>query len=92
MDWVGNLTYAGYRDWRLPTSEELEAFSKRGGTNPYQWFNSHGFSNVQAGYYWSSSTNANYTNGAWVVYMSNGYVGSSSKDDDGYVWPVRAGQ
>lgn len=48
--WAKNLNYGGYSDWRLPTKEELEAFSKRGGS-PAQWFNANGFNSVQAYYY-----------------------------------------
>jgi len=87
MEWVKRLTYIGYSDWRLPTREELEAFSKRGGTHPAQWFNTNGFSSVQAKGYWSSS---NYSeDSAWVIYMDDGYLNYVSKGADYYVWPVR---
>jgi hypothetical protein len=50
------------------------------------------FSNVQAIFYWSSSTYADITGYAWSVYMDYGYVDYSSKAYGNYVWPVRGGQ
>jgi hypothetical protein len=94
MSWAKNLNYGGYNDWRLPTKEELESFSKRGGDKPSQWFNANGFNAVQADGYWSSSTYAFRTLNAWVVGMVDGYVFYYGKDGSGglYVWPVRSGQ
>ncbi|MDD2500820.1 MAG: DUF1566 domain-containing protein [Geobacter sp.] len=93
MDWVSKLTYAGYSDWRLPTKDELVAFSKQGGTQPSQWFNGHEFSNVQPSYYWSSSTYTGSTDYAWGVIMDDGGVDNYAKVNYYfYVWPVRAGQ
>ena len=52
----------------------------------------HPFTNVQAYYYWSSTTYASNTSYAWVVDMDRGYVDDGTKSDDGsYVWPVRGG-
>jgi len=67
-------------DWRLPTVDELKAI----------YASKSQFKNVQAGYYWSSSTYAG--GSAWFVRMSNGYVNVGYKDGSSYVWPVRAGQ
>jgi hypothetical protein len=92
MVWAKNLSYSGYSDWRLPTKEELESFAKRGGKNPLEWFNANGFNSVQAYYYWSSSTFAYYSNYAWDVDMSYGYVYNNYKSNGYYVWPIRAGQ
>ena len=51
-----------------------------------------GQANVQSTYYWSSTTNANNTNNAWVVNMNNGNVNNDNKNNNNYVWPVRAGE
>jgi len=51
-----------------------------------------GFSNVQADYYWSSTTYAINTGRAWYVYMIDGFVGIGLKSTGYYVWPVRSGQ
>src|SRR6185369_5409294 len=73
MNWVKNLNYAGYTNWRLPTNEEFCDFrdrsvicpSGRSWILPCEWFNENGFNNIQASSYWSST---NYgSDGAWVV-------------------------
>ena len=92
MSWAKNLYYGVYNDWRLPTKEELEAFAKLGGNRPAEWFNANGFSAVQSGDYWSSSTFANYTSSAWGVNLNFGGVGSNGKAGNYYVWPVHGGQ
>ena len=92
MKWVKKLAYGGYSDWRLPTKEELGSFSKQGGDKPSQWFNANGFNSVQSYYYWSGSTSADGTNGAYLVGMGNSFVYYGNKPNDGYVWPVRSGQ
>jgi hypothetical protein len=89
MSWVKQLNYGAYNDWRLPTKEELELFVKRGGSRPSEWLNANKFYNIQSHYYWSSSSG---TDGAWDVYMSNGFVVYDVKTSYSYVWPVRAGQ
>jgi len=90
------LDYAGYRDWRLPTQEELALLAERGGSRPAEWFNANGFNNVQADWYWSGTENGSYRGQAelgqaGVVDMASGNVYSSyGKNNDDYVWPVRS--
>jgi hypothetical protein len=96
--WANALTYAngltlcGYTDWRLPNVNELESLVNAEQANTATWLNGQGFSNVQALFYWSSSTYAYSTAGAWGVGMGVGYVGGYGKTGSYYVWPVRAGQ
>jgi hypothetical protein len=78
-------------DWRLPNRKELESLVDAQNSNP-ALPSGHQFGNVQAGYYWSSSSYANATNSAWVVDMGAGAVRSVDKFIGYYVWPVRAGQ
>ena len=77
--------------WRLPTRKELESLVNRGEANSATWLGTKGFNAVQA-YYWSSTTDANYTVYAWDVGMYDGGVGYYNKTYDDYVWPVRSGQ
>jgi len=88
-NWVQNLNYDGYSDWRLPTKEELYSFAKRGGSFPSEWFNANGFNNVQGPgcWYWCYSEYSNPA--AFIVTMSNGAPSGDNKEELDYVWPVR---
>ena len=97
-EWVKQLVYDGYRDWRLPTKEELESFvllgkadssKKPGKIELSDWFNTNGFNNIQSNWYWTSSSNPG-TTGAFYVGMSSGYACSITKSAKGNVWPVRS--
>ncbi|MBI5096680.1 MAG: DUF1566 domain-containing protein [Nitrospirae bacterium] len=51
-----------------------------------------GWANVQSNNYWSSTSNANNTNNAWIVNMWNGNMNANNKSNNNYVWPVRSGE
>ena len=84
-------------DWRLSNRNELESLvhneyylpvvPNTAGTG--QWSAGDPFTNVKNDYYWSSSTNAQYTPSAWSVLMYDGSVNASYKGDYCDVWPVR---
>lgn len=92
------------RDWRLPTKTEWMAMvasaRKQGYLNPSltnregtaKWMQGDLFDNVQASYYWSSSTVAGGPYEGWYVHLDGGNVGWHNKSIIKYVWPVRAGQ
>ena len=99
--WQGALDYAaclntwnylGYADWRLPNRKELKSLVNSEQSNTAAWLNGLGFTNVQARYYWSSSTHANDTYYAWVVDLWSGYVAYFTKTANYYVWPMRSEQ
>ncbi len=92
IDRCNNLVYAGHSDWRLPSIKELESLVNCGTYYPVLSAG-HPFAGVRYYYYWSGTSHANFTDGAWVVSMGDGYVYNSSKAN-GYndVWPVRGGQ
>jgi hypothetical protein len=89
---ANTLTLCGFSDWRLPNVNELESLVNSEVANPSVFLNAQGFSNVQAYYYWSSSSYAGSPALALAVFMVSGAVDAVSKSDSYYAWPVRAGQ
>ncbi|HEC85341.1 MAG: hypothetical protein DRR19_32950 [Candidatus Parabeggiatoa sp. nov. 1] len=85
--------YTGtYTDWRLPSLSELVSLL----TNDNKEFMvspPSPLSGVRSSWYWSSSTQANYSDRAWDVDLSDGFVSNGGKTMNAlYVWPVRGGQ
>ncbi|MEA1954128.1 MAG: DUF1566 domain-containing protein, partial [Campylobacterota bacterium] len=77
--------------WRLPTIEELVGLSDYGRHTPAI---DPVFVNVDGSLstYWSSTSNASYSSTAWLVSFYSGTQSYGSKDYNGYVRCVRAGQ
>ena len=96
LDYVTKLNsenYLEHNDWRLPNVNELEGLENADEANIATWLNAQGFTKVQAGDYWSSTTCAEYPEeGAWYISMWSGYVSNYSKSNEIYVWPVCGGQ
>jgi len=86
---LNNSSYLGYTDWRLPNRTELHSLTD------YSQYNralpaGNPFTNLKAGNYWTSTSNSYYTNSAWAVIMTVGYVYDYVKSSSSYyVWPVR---
>jgi len=77
-------------DWRLPNLYELESLRDMSRYDP-ALPSVNPFTNVQNGWYWSSTTYAPNTPFAWGVRLGDGSVSSLDKTSAYYVWPVRGG-
>jgi hypothetical protein len=78
-------------DWHLPNKNELWSLVDFGRSNPALPAG-HPFTSVQSYGYWSSTSYANSTDDAWIVYMGYGAVYDYGKGGSYSVWPVRSGQ
>ncbi|MCJ7434861.1 MAG: DUF1566 domain-containing protein, partial [Anaerolineales bacterium] len=76
--------------WRLPTFLELAGLTR--GTDAVSSGNMRAFTGVQAGGYWSSTTDYTFDAMAEYVTLSNGAINYAHKDTSYYIWPVRGGQ
>ena len=86
-------------DWRLPSIMELLSLlawqyydpmlANTEGTGP--WTEGQPFTGVQLAGYWSSTTYAQWTEGAWYLWMSTGSIYPAGKTEWCRVWPVRGG-
>jgi len=97
--------YAGCRDWRLPSKEELLSLVYCSSGKPKTW-NDTGwrcegnyqkptvfqpaFPNTPSVYFWSGTPDANDSSRAWDVYFNNGFAYGSSQDSESCVRLVRS--
>lgn len=84
-----NLDYAGHKDWRLPTREELESILDLTKHEPAAdpIFKAH-----TDDWYWTSTPCAWSGGLVWCVAFDVGSVTSCSKGGSSYVRPVRSSQ
>lgn len=96
MNWEEALAYcevlglAGYDDWRLPNTNELQSIVDYKTKDPA--IDTSFFPDAISFEYWSSTTRADRANLAWTVSFGRGIVYTSKKNDEFYVRAVRGGQ
>ncbi len=88
IDYCEVLSLGEKSDWRLPNINELTSLVDDTYTPTIDFT----FQNVVSNQYWSSTTNTNYDNGAWIVYFNYGNQYDGHKGNRNYVRCVRTGQ
>jgi hypothetical protein len=89
MNWEDAQKYCADQGGRLPEIDELASLVDR---SKYKPAIHPIFTDTQSDVYWSGTTYAVGTGGAWYVYFDDGYVNSDNKSDELYVRPVRSSQ
>ena len=83
------LTLGTHSDWRLPNINELTSLVD---DTRYDPAISSEFQNTISNFYWSSTTDADVTDHAWILYFGYGFQYYGNKTNNNYVRCVRAGQ
>ncbi|MBC8427793.1 DUF1566 domain-containing protein, partial [bacterium] len=78
LAYSGNLSLAGYDDWRFPSSHELFSIVDHGAVNPA--LNTDYFLDSGAEYWWSITERAGDSSRAWVVNAGGG-IGAHPKSE-----------
>ncbi len=92
IDACAALDFAGHKDWRLPTRQELCSIVDLSRIEPA--IDIAAFPDFpKRGWFWTSDLYAGSSGSAWFVYFDDGYVGGYRRDGDGFALAVRrAGQ
>ena len=99
--WAEGLSFGGYSDWRLPTSDTCQFYNCTGSEMGHLWYvelgntgavtNTGGFQNLQGGSYWSGTEYAPISGYAWHFRISDGVQNAFFKTGEFYALAVRTG-
>ncbi len=90
VTWADNLTFGGYTDWRLPTSDTCVGYNCTGSEMGHLWYvelnnvagdvtpNTGNFGNMQLYAYWSGTSYAPDTSMAWHFNIDQGDQGGTA--------------
>ena len=87
LAYCSTMTYLGYKDWKLPTIDELKSLAE---LSRRDLSVKHAFKNVQEGIYWSSTKDRH--DEAWYVDFDLGRWSTASYDHTNYALCVRKDQ
>jgi Protein of unknown function (DUF1566) len=91
VEYAAALTVGGFKDWRLPTVEELFLLADRTRSQPA--IDTEYFPACKSDWYWTSTPYAPSPGVyAWSVYFNGGGSYASNLDNVGFVRAVRVGQ
>jgi hypothetical protein len=91
---LNSNSYLGYRNWRLPSREELFGLVDYKQSVPNPWVYTHGFSYTQAFYGYDVWFSSGRGDSSFTSYfdISRGVMYYTDGSKSFYVWPVRSGK
>ena len=85
---ANKMKLGGFDDWRLPTVEELFCLADRSRHSPA--IDTNFFPDTKSDWYWTSSSSAFDSGGAWVVGFSGGGSSGFGRSGSAFVRAVRS--
>ncbi len=91
LDLNGKVSFAGYKDWRVPSYEQLRSIVVVDMTRPGPSINEIAFPSTPTQGYWSGSPHPHHSNYAWFVDFDSGGANGAGRDSRLLVRLVRGG-